>query len=113
MILHRGGLAAGRADAWGVLRYFRVVLTQAVHCHHHPQRLGIGICVECRQVVCAECSTQFEGINRCARCLAKLAPKGQAKSTLSEWGVASLLGAACCGGLLFGAVWLLAAWVGP
>ena len=89
------------------------MLTQAVHCHHHPQRLGIGICVECRQVVCAECSTQFEGINRCARCLAKLAPKAAAKSALREWGFGSLFGAALTGALLLGAVELLAAWIGP
>lgn len=40
-------------------------------CRYHPERMGIGLCVECRNVVCAECTTQFEGINRCATCLAK------------------------------------------
>ncbi len=89
------------------------MLNQAVHCYQHPQRLGIGICVECRQVVCAECSTQFEGINRCARCLARLAPRSAARSTLREWGPGSLFGALVCGGLLYGAVFLLATWVAP
>lgn len=38
-------------------------------CHYHPDRAGLGICVECRNVICVECTTQFEGINRCAKCL--------------------------------------------
>ena len=89
------------------------MIAQAVHCHHHPQRLGIGICVECRQVVCAECSTQFEGINRCARCLAKMAPRQAEKRSFREWGPVSILGALCCGGLLYGGLVLLASWVRP
>ena len=87
--------------------------SQAVHCYQHPQRLGIGICVECRQVVCAECSTQFEGINRCARCLAGMAPKAKPQAAIREWGVLSLLGAACAFGLLFGGVVLVATWIRP
>ena len=39
-------------------------------CHIHPDRAGLGVCIECKQVICRECTTQFEGINRCARCLA-------------------------------------------
>ena len=35
-------------------------------CHYHPDRTGLGICVECRRVICRECTTPFEGINRCA-----------------------------------------------
>jgi hypothetical protein len=89
------------------------VLNQAVHCYFHPQRLGIGICVECRQVVCPECSTQFEGINRCARCLAKLAPKAAARAPLKEWGPASLLGAALSGVLVLSFVLGLAQWIAP
>jgi ribosomal protein L34E len=89
------------------------VLNQAVHCYHHPQRLGIGICVECRQVVCAECSTQFEGINRCARCLQKMAPKKDAKRPFREWGAVSVVGALFCLGLLYGGVQLAAHWMAP
>ena len=89
------------------------MLNQAVHCYQHPQRLGIGICVECRQVVCAECSTQFEGINRCARCLQKMAPKAQKSGTLEEWGVASMLGALFSAALLYGGVQLVAHWIQP
>ena len=89
------------------------MLTSAVHCHHHPQRLGIGICVECRQVICAECSTQFDGINRCSTCLARLAPKAAVKSPFREWGAASMVGALLCFGGLYSVVVLLAAWASP
>ena len=89
------------------------MLNQAVHCYHHPQRLGIGICVECRQVVCAECSTQFEGIYRCARCLAKMAPKADTRRAFRELGPGSLLGALLSLAVLFGGVQLLAHWIKP
>jgi hypothetical protein len=89
------------------------VLNQAVHCHQHPQRLGIGICVECRQVVCGECSTPFEGINRCARCLARLAPRAQVDLPHREASALSLLGAAVALGLLFGGVLLVARGIVP
>jgi hypothetical protein len=87
--------------------------SQAVHCYQHPARLGIGICIECRQVVCAECSTQFEGINRCARCLSRMAPKASARSGYREWGVLSLIGALGSLGLLLGGALLLAQWIRP
>ncbi|MBS2030528.1 MAG: hypothetical protein JST54_21680 [Deltaproteobacteria bacterium] len=89
------------------------MLNQAVHCYQHPQRLGIGICVECRQVVCAECSTQFEGINRCARCLQKMAPKAQTAGALREWGPVSILGALFSLAILYGGAQLAAHWIQP
>jgi hypothetical protein len=89
------------------------VQNQAIHCSFHPQRLGIGICVECRKVICAECTTQFEGINRCAQCLAKLAPKLKPKAALAEWGAVSLLGAAASFAGLIGCMALVAAWLSP
>ena len=72
-------------------------------CHYHPMRAGIGVCVECRQVICSECSTRFEGINRCAACLARMARRAQAPGKRREWSalsVASTLviyGALLCG----------------
>ena len=89
------------------------MLTSGVYCHHHPQRLGIGICVECRQVICAECSTQFDGINRCSSCLAKLAPKAAEPSRFREWGPWSIAGALVCFASLYAAVVLVAVWVSP
>jgi hypothetical protein len=54
-------------------------------CHIHPDRAGLGVCVECKQVICRECTTQFEGINRCARCLAKKLQGHKALGDRREW----------------------------
>jgi hypothetical protein len=66
-------------------------------CHYHPDRSGLGICVECRSVICSECTTQFEGINRCAKCLAarlervrKLAPRNDWSAGSIFWALVSL-----------------------
>ncbi len=77
-------------------------------CHYHPMRAGIGVCVECRQVVCAECSTQFEGINRCAACLAKLSKKAKDRPLGADLGFGSVMTFLLVFGLLFGSVALLA-----
>jgi hypothetical protein len=71
-------------------------------CHYHPMRPGIGVCVECRQVVCAECSTQFEGINRCAQCLGKMSRRAAAKKSGSDFGFFSIFTSLVVFGLLFG-----------
>jgi hypothetical protein len=44
-------------------------------CRYHPDRTGVGICVRCRAVICAACSTQVEGINHCFVCLKALATR--------------------------------------
>jgi len=85
----------------------------AVHCYQHPQRLGIGICVVCRQVVCAECSTPFEGINRCAACLAKMAPRAELLRVHREWSAGAIASSACVLGLMYGGVWWLSRWIAP
>ncbi|MBI5543831.1 MAG: hypothetical protein HY901_08095 [Deltaproteobacteria bacterium] len=74
------------------------------HCHYHPMRPGIGVCVECRQVVCAECTTQFEGINRCAACLSKLGRRSDVQRTSAQMGAANLLTLVLVFGLLFGGI---------
>ncbi len=56
-------------------------------CHYHPERSGIGICVECRSVICAECTTQFEGINRCATCLKAKLAKASTLLERKDWTV--------------------------
>lgn len=38
-------------------------------CFYHPDRAGIGICIRCRRVICAVCSTRLEGVNHCPTCL--------------------------------------------
>ena len=77
-------------------------------CHYHPERAGLGICVECRNVICVECTTQFEGINRCAKCLGARLSKAKKIVARSEWGVGSLFLAILSVGFLFGTVWAIA-----
>jgi hypothetical protein len=77
-------------------------------CHYHPMRPGIGICVECRQVICLECTTQFEGINRCARCLGKQLARTTALKGRDEWSAGNLLLALFSVAALFTSIFLLA-----
>ena len=37
-----------------------------------PSVHGLGICVRCRRVLCAECSTKIDRMNFCTACLAAL-----------------------------------------
>ena len=60
-------------------------------CHYHPERAGLGICVECRNVICRECTTQFEGINRCARCLAARLKSASTLAERREWSFLNVL----------------------
>lgn len=55
-----------------------VVVPASSRCVYHPDREGMGVCVRCRQVVCAECSTKIDRINYCHRCLASLGAEGRA-----------------------------------
>ncbi len=82
-------------------------------CHYHPMRAGIGVCVECRQVICTECTTQFEGINRCAACLARLSRKAQARPLASDLGVGNVLTLLVVFGLLSGGLALAAQLLAP
>lgn len=59
-------------------------------CHDHPERPGLGICVECRNVLCTECTTQFEGINRCAKCLAARLARVRTLVARREWGAGTI-----------------------
>src|SRR5713226_5855295 len=38
-------------------------------CHYHPDRIGVGVCMRCRVVICAACCTRVDGINHCHACL--------------------------------------------
>ena len=83
------------------------------NCHYHPMRAGIGICVECRQVVCQECTTQFDGINRCAACLSKMSRQQGNRPPRNPWGVGAVFGMVVSTGALFGAVYLVAHLLSP
>jgi hypothetical protein len=78
-------------------------------CHYHPDRAGLGICVECRNVICVECTTQFEGINRCATCLGKRLEKARKIAARNDWSFGNLFLAALCVLVVFGGVYGLAA----
>jgi hypothetical protein len=73
-------------------------------CHYHPERAGLGICVECRRVICRECTTQFEGINRCASCLRKRLAALEATPERREWTVGHVLLALVGAALVYGIV---------
>ncbi|MBI3185195.1 MAG: hypothetical protein HYZ28_23915 [Myxococcales bacterium] len=77
-------------------------------CHYHPERTGLGICVECRRVICLECTTQFEGINRCAKCLEKKLNAAKGLAERKEWTAGNLFLAMVSAASLFGAIYLAA-----
>jgi hypothetical protein len=78
------------------------------HCHYHPERIGLGVCVECRRIICRECTTQFEGINRCARCLEQRLQALQEPGERQEWSMGNVLLALVGAGVLYGGIRLLA-----
>jgi hypothetical protein len=78
-------------------------------CHYHPERPGLGICVECRNVICTECTTQFEGINRCAQCLAARLSAARRLVDRRDWSVGSVLLALLAIAVLFSGFYGLAA----
>ena len=77
-------------------------------CFYHPDRSGIGICVECRRVICTECTTQFEGINRCARCLALKLAQARKLVERNDWSLGAITLALLSAALVFGVVYGLA-----
>ena len=77
-------------------------------CYSHPARAGLGICVECRNVICVECTTQFEGINRCSSCLAKRLDSIRRIAVRNEWSAGSIVLALLSICALFGAFALAA-----
>jgi hypothetical protein len=42
-------------------------------CTNHGDRPGVGVCMRCRKVICADCCTRLDGINHCPACLEALA----------------------------------------
>jgi hypothetical protein len=77
-------------------------------CHYHPERTGLGVCVECRRVICRECTTQFEGINRCASCLDKRRQALAGPAERREWSLGNVLLALLGFGVVYGGMLVLA-----
>ena len=69
-------------------------------CHFHPERPGVGVCMRCRQVICAACCTRLDGINHCHACLKKLGSRSaEPKARGAAWPVVGVM--------LLGAGWLV------
>ncbi|QDE67627.1 MULTISPECIES: hypothetical protein [Myxococcus] len=77
-------------------------------CHYHPERAGLGVCVECRRVICRECTTQFEGINRCASCLDQRLKALEGPGERREWSAGNVVLALMSLALVWGGILLLA-----
>jgi hypothetical protein len=77
-------------------------------CHYHPERVGLGVCVECRRVICRECTTQFEGINRCASCLDKRLKALEGAAARNDWSAGHVGLALLSVGVVYGGVLLIA-----
>lgn len=78
-------------------------------CHYHPDRSGLGICVECRNVICSECTTQFEGINRCAKCLGARLEQMKKLQARDDWSFSGVAVALVSLAVLFASFYGLAA----
>jgi hypothetical protein len=76
-------------------------------CVHHPDRAGHAACMSCRQVVCQECATTWDGIHYCVACLAG---RRRAAEGRGSWLGFALAGLACLG--LFAATARLMVWAG-
>lgn len=81
-------------------------------CHYHPDRAGLGICVECRRVICRECTTQFEGINRCASCLEKRLKVLEGPTERREWSFGNVVLALMSVGIVYAGVYMVLALAG-
>jgi hypothetical protein len=84
------------------------MLAGSGRCFYHPDRSGIGICVECRRVICSECTTQFEGINRCAKCLQARLSALKQLAERNDWSPGALFLALLSTALIFGIVYSVA-----
>jgi hypothetical protein len=82
-------------------------------CHYHPDRTAIGVCMRCRRVICAACSTRVDGINHCHACLTALGNRQFVKTGGggSRVKLVLLLGLGWL--VLFGAMWLLQGRLAP
>jgi hypothetical protein len=76
-------------------------------CSAHPERPAHARCMSCQKVLCAECATEWNGINHCRRCLEARGAAARGRSGLFTGAVLVVLIAA----LLFAHARVLA-WMG-
>jgi hypothetical protein len=44
-------------------------------CLYHADRPAVGLCVQCRSMICAGCCTRLDGINHCHACVKRMAAR--------------------------------------
>ena len=59
--------------------------TSVRFCENHPDRHAHALCMSCRKHVCNACATQWEGINYCVTCLAKMATVTKSGAAAGGW----------------------------
>ncbi len=83
-------------------------------CRFHPDRPGVGVCIRCRKVICAECRTRVDGVNHCHACLKVLGNrKEEVKRPFDFWPVLSVALLAVSGLILTGICALLQGSLAP
>jgi hypothetical protein len=83
-----------------------------VPCLYHPDRPGIGLCMRCLRVICAECCTRLDGINHCHACLSALAQRAPVRRPANSAVLTAALLALLWLGF-FGVFWLTQGRLGP
>jgi hypothetical protein len=73
----------------------------SVVCHYHRDRPGVGVCIRCRAVICAACTTRLDGVNHCHACLSKLAAPEQKKRSGDGGATVMALLVVCVAWLVF------------
>jgi hypothetical protein len=83
-------------------------------CRYHPDRPGIGVCMRCRVVLCADCSTRVDGVNHCHSCLKALGRRPASRPTGAALGALAALVVLSTAWLFFaGFFWLLQGRLAP
>jgi hypothetical protein len=83
-------------------------------CHFHGDRPGVGICMRCRVVICADCCTRLNGVNHCHACLKALGNRRQeTRRRGGLWAVTAAVALGAAGLFLFGVCWLASGMMAP
>ena len=93
-----------RRAGFGVSTDILVAMVDA-SCTWHAERPGIGLCVQCRRVICAECSTRIEGVNRCRGCLETAAMVAERRVSAEPSAGADLAAGGIYCAVLFALLW--------
>ena len=78
---------------WSSLFAERTMAVSLQTCANHPDRPGRAVCMTCKKTVCAECATQWDGINYCVSCLKKTSDSSRERSSFFSYAAMLLAGA--------------------